>query len=163
MAQTIKLRRSAVQGSAPTTSQLALGELAINTYDGKLFLKKDVSGAQSIVEVGAGGSGDVVAANNNAFTGANTFTNTTGQTFRRAATQDGIIIQGRAGGTGSFDVSLTTATLSADRTLTLPNVTGTVITTGDTGTVTATMIAPETVLKSNYGQVLAVHYGAAMP
>lgn len=108
------------------------------------------------------GSGVSLSANN-AFTGANTFTNTTGQTFRQAATQDGIIIQGRAGGTGSFDVSLTTATLSADRTLTLPNVTGTVVTTGDTGTVTATMIAPGTVLKSNYGQVLAVQYGAAMP
>jgi hypothetical protein len=57
MAQTIKLRRSAVQGAVPTTAQLALGELAINTYDGKLFLKKDVSGVQSIVEVGAGGGG----------------------------------------------------------------------------------------------------------
>lgn len=167
MANTIRIRRSSVASAVPTTTQLALGELAINTNDGKLFLKKDVSGVQSIVEVGAGGggggSGDVVAANNNAFTGANTFTNTTGQTFRRAATQDGIIVLGRAGGTGSFDVSLTTATLSADRTLTLPNVTGTVVTTGDTGTVTATMIAPGTVLKSNYGQVLAVQYGAAMP
>jgi hypothetical protein len=162
MANTIRIRRSSVASAVPTTAQLALGELAVNTRDGKLFLKKD-NGTQSIVEVGAGGSGDVVAANNNVFTGANTFTNTTGQTFRRAATQDGIIVTGRAGGTGSFDVSLTTATLSADRTLALPNVTGTVVTTGDTGTVTATMIAPGTVLKSNYGQVLAVQYGAAMP
>ena len=36
---TIKIRRSAVAGRIPTTSDLALGELALNTYDGKIFLK----------------------------------------------------------------------------------------------------------------------------
>lgn len=56
MAQTIKLRRSATASAVPTTGQLALGELAINTWDGKLFLKKD-NGTQSIVEIGAGGGG----------------------------------------------------------------------------------------------------------
>jgi len=156
MAQTIKLRRSAVQGSAPTTAQLALGELAINTYDGKLFLKKSVSGVESIVELGAGGTGDVVAANNNAFTGANTFTNATGQTFRQAATQDGILLTGRAGGTGSFDVTLTPATLSADQTLTLPDVTGTVVTTGDTGSVTSTMIANDTIVNADINTAAAI-------
>lgn len=49
----IRIRRSAVQGAIPATSALALGELAINTYDGKLFLKKDVDGTESIVEVGS--------------------------------------------------------------------------------------------------------------
>lgn len=47
---TIKLRRSATSGNVPTTAQLALGELAINTYDGKLYLKKD-DGTASIVDV----------------------------------------------------------------------------------------------------------------
>ena len=56
MAQTIKLKRSGTSGAAPTTSQLALGEVAINTYDGKLYIKKD-DGTESIVEIGAGGSG----------------------------------------------------------------------------------------------------------
>lgn len=56
MANTIKIRRSATQGATPTTAQLALGELAINTYDGKLFLKKD-DGTESIVEVSGGGGG----------------------------------------------------------------------------------------------------------
>ncbi len=51
MAQTIKLRRSATADATPTTSQLALGELAINTNDGKLFIKKNVSGTESIVEI----------------------------------------------------------------------------------------------------------------
>lgn len=58
MAQTIKLRRSATASAVPTTGQLALGELAINTYDGKLFLKKD-NGTASIVEIGAGGGASV--------------------------------------------------------------------------------------------------------
>lgn len=56
MASTIKLRRSATSGAIPTTSQLALGELAMNTYDGKLFLKTDQSGTEAIVEVGGGGN-----------------------------------------------------------------------------------------------------------
>lgn len=57
MANTIKIRRSAVQGAIPTTSQLALGELALNTYDGKLFTKKSVGGSESIVELSAGTGG----------------------------------------------------------------------------------------------------------
>ena len=40
-----------------------------------------------------------------------------------------------------FETTLTVADPTADRTITLPNVTGTVITTGDTGTVTNTMLA----------------------
>ena len=56
MASTIKLRRSSTSGAIPTTSQLALGELAMNTFDGKLFLKTDQSGTEAIVEVGGGGN-----------------------------------------------------------------------------------------------------------
>ena len=62
MANTIKLRRSATSGSVPTTSQLALGELAMNTYDGKLFLKTDQSGTEAIVEVGSGGGSTITIA-----------------------------------------------------------------------------------------------------
>ena len=51
MAQTIKLKRSSTTGNVPTSSQLDLGELAINTTDGKIFIKKDVSGTESIVEI----------------------------------------------------------------------------------------------------------------
>ena len=41
MAQTIKLRRSSTEGKVPTAAQLALGELAINTYDGRIFFEKN--------------------------------------------------------------------------------------------------------------------------
>jgi len=40
----IKIKRSAVAGKIPTTTSLELGELAINTYDGKLFLQQDQGG-----------------------------------------------------------------------------------------------------------------------
>lgn len=53
--QLVKLRRSATSGSIPTAAQLALGELALNTYDGKVYMKKNVGGTESVVEVGAGG------------------------------------------------------------------------------------------------------------
>ena len=39
MAQTIKLKRSSTPNNVPTTGQLELGEVAINTYDGKIFYR----------------------------------------------------------------------------------------------------------------------------
>jgi len=53
MAQTVKIKRSAVAGKVPTTSDLELGELAVNTYDGKLYTKKD-DGTAAIVQLGPG-------------------------------------------------------------------------------------------------------------
>jgi len=44
----IILKRNLVSGNVPTTSSLALGELAVNTADGKLFLKKSSSLGESI-------------------------------------------------------------------------------------------------------------------
>ena len=43
MAQIIRLKRSTVAGSVPTTSDLSTGELAINVYDGKVFLRRSGS------------------------------------------------------------------------------------------------------------------------
>lgn len=51
MANTVVLKRSAVQGKTPTTGDLALGELALNTYDGNLFFKRNVSSTESVVRV----------------------------------------------------------------------------------------------------------------
>jgi hypothetical protein len=45
----------------------------------------------------------------------------------------------------AYETTLTVVDPTADRTITLPNVDGTVITTGDTGTVTATMLASDSV------------------
>ena len=48
MAQNIILKRSAVPGRVPDTGSINLGEVAINTYDGKLYFKK--SGSVQSVE-----------------------------------------------------------------------------------------------------------------
>lgn len=47
---TVQLKRSAVASKVPLTSDLALGELALNTYDGRMFFKKD-AGTPAIVTV----------------------------------------------------------------------------------------------------------------
>lgn len=51
MANTVVLKRSSVQGKTPTTGDLALGEMAVNTHDGNLFFKRSVSGTESVVRV----------------------------------------------------------------------------------------------------------------
>ena len=50
---TIKLRRSSVAGRIPTTAQLELGELAINTQDGKIYFKRydSVANTESIIDI----------------------------------------------------------------------------------------------------------------
>lgn len=51
MATRLLHKRSSTIGGAPSTSDIELGELAINTVDGYLFLKKDVGGTESIVRI----------------------------------------------------------------------------------------------------------------
>ena len=51
MSQIVKLRRSAVPGKVPTNAQLELGELSINTTDGKLYFAKSGSASTSIEEI----------------------------------------------------------------------------------------------------------------
>jgi len=59
-----------------------------------------------------------------------------------------VVIQGHASGSGDFTIAAPNS--DTDRTLTLPDVTGNVVTTGDTSTVTETMI------NGSLGKVLQV-------
>lgn len=52
MANTIKIRRSAVPGKVPLVGDLSLGELALNTYDGKLYAKRNQNGTEQVVALG---------------------------------------------------------------------------------------------------------------
>lgn len=95
------------------------------------------NGTSSFQTVAPGSSGNVLTSNgttwssaapavalasNNAFTGANTFYNATGQTFGTAtSSEDGIIISGRAGGSSSYRITVVPADLSGNRTITLPD------------------------------------------
>ena len=113
--------------TAPATSA------TITVVDGKTFTCSNTltfTGTDNIsVAFGAVTGTVAMLGTANAFTGANTFTHATGQTFRPTTVQDGIIIQGRAGGSSSYAATFTTAELSANRTITFPNETGTVVTT----------------------------------
>jgi len=51
MPNKIQLKRSSVAGKIPTVSDLALGELGINTADGAIYMKRD-TGTAEIVCVG---------------------------------------------------------------------------------------------------------------
>jgi len=56
MPNTVKLKRSATAGKVPLVGDLQLGELALNTTDGKLYTKTSVSGAESIVDLTSAGT-----------------------------------------------------------------------------------------------------------
>jgi microcystin-dependent protein len=56
----------------------------------------------------------------------------------------------------SFETTLSVTDPTADRTITLPNVSGTVITTGDTGSVTSTMILDGTILNADINTAAAI-------
>ena len=58
----------------------------------------------------------------------------------------------------AFETTLTVVDPTADNTITLPNVTGTVVTTGDTGTVTSTMIANGTIVNADINTSAGIAY-----
>lgn len=62
----------------------------------------------------------------NTFTAAQTFRAASAVRSEAASTQDAVVLAGRAGGTNSYAVTLTPATLSANRTVTLPDAATTV-------------------------------------
>ncbi len=61
---TIKLKRSNVADDEPTTAQLVSGELAMNTRDGKIFMRKYIDGTNgndTIIDI----VGDVAVSSHN--------------------------------------------------------------------------------------------------
>jgi len=56
----------------------------------------------------------------------------------------------------AFETTLTVVDPTADRTITLPDISGTVITTGDTGTVTSTMLLDGTILNADINASAAI-------
>jgi hypothetical protein len=52
----LKFRRSAVPGKEPDTASIDYGELALNTYDGYVYMKRSGSLGVDIVRVGSSGS-----------------------------------------------------------------------------------------------------------
>jgi hypothetical protein len=93
MTQTVQLKRSSVAGKVPATTDLALGEIAINTYDGKMFIKMD-NGTQSIVQIGTGGGGGSTNLGESSNSSVVTLTSSTGTgtyIFGANATSAGVL------------------------------------------------------------------------
>jgi hypothetical protein len=61
MAQNIILKRSAVPGRVPDTGSINLGEVAINTFDGKLYFKKSgsIESVETIITTNSITSGSI--------------------------------------------------------------------------------------------------------
>lgn len=51
--QILKLRRSSVPGKVPPTSSIDYGELALNTHDGKVYMKKSGSLGEEVIAIGS--------------------------------------------------------------------------------------------------------------
>ena len=116
MTTVLKPKRSEVAASVPTTGQLEVGELALNITDGKFYTKtsgnivKEVGGAgavtlQGVTNIGATTTNDIV------LNGAD------------------LVFEGNI--ENAFETTLTVAEPTTDRTITLPNQSGTVAMDGD--------------------------------
>jgi len=92
------------------------------TFDGTTLTSAAFSGPLN-------GTVGATTPNTGAFTSV-VSTSASGILTRTAATQDGVALVGRAGGTSSYEVTLTPTTLTADRTLTLPDISGTLLVDG---------------------------------
>jgi len=125
----IQLYRTATAAAAPTSGNLADGELAINTLDEKLYFKNS-AGTVKLLASTAGAAGDVVgpaSATNNALAA---FDGVTGKLIKMAAT-----ITPAQGGTGVANGSNNTLTFTGNFTLGLTLTGNTSVTMPTSGTV----------------------------
>ena len=69
MAQSIILKRSALPGKVPNTGSLNAGEIAVNTYDGKLFIKRsgNVDSIEGIVVTNSTTTGSITLTRTGSF------------------------------------------------------------------------------------------------
>lgn len=69
MAQRIILKRSALPGKVPDTGSLNVGEIAINTYDGKLFIRRsgNVDSIEGIVATNSTTTGSITLTRTGSF------------------------------------------------------------------------------------------------
>lgn len=123
--------------SADTTKRILRSELAIGLVGDLPYVPSGTISATTIpTAIAELDSETAKLAGAQTFTGAKTFR--VGNAIRSevAATQDAIVIAGRAGGTASYAVTLIPTTLAANRTVTLPD--GDVTMTAGTTAVLAT-------------------------
>ena len=117
MATVIKPKRSETALQIPSTGSLEVGELAMNVADGKFYTK---TSGNVVKEIGGAGA---VTLNSVTTAGAST---TTSILLDQGAN---LIFEGNLA--NAYETTLTVQEPTADRTITLPNNTGTVALDGD--------------------------------
>ena len=116
MSTVIKIKRSETPSQIPGSGALEAGELAMNVTDGKFYTKtsggvvKEIGGAGAVTLQAVTGSG-AVTTNDITLNGAD------------------LIFEGAV--ENAYETTLTVAEPTADRTITLPNQSGTVAMDGD--------------------------------
>jgi len=132
MSTVIKPKRSETALAIPSAGSLEAGEIAMNVTDGKFFTKttggvvKEVGGAASVTLDTVLSSGNIATRNIVLDQGSQ------------------LVFEGNLG--NAFETFLTVAEPTIDRTITLPNTSGTVITTGNLtvdGTTTGDVLVGE--------------------
>tara|TARA_Y100000022_G_C13153877_1_gene330788 strand:+ start:23 stop:403 length:381 start_codon:yes stop_codon:yes gene_type:complete len=116
MSTVIKLKSSEVAASVPSTSDLQVGEVALNIADGKFFTK---TSSNVVKEVGGAGSVTLQSVTN------------IGASTTRDITLDGanLIFEGNVA--NAFETTLSAEEPTTDNTVLLPNASGTLATAGD--------------------------------
>ena len=116
MSTVIKLKRSETPSQVPGAGSLEAGELAMNVTDGKFF--KKTSGG-TVKEIGGAGSVTLQDVTDNGAITTNDLTLNGGDLIFEGALEN------------AFETTLTVAEPTGDRTITLPNQSGTVAMDGD--------------------------------
>ena len=116
MSTVIKLKRSETPSQIPGSGSLEVGELAMNVTDGKFYTK--TSGG-TVKEVGGAGSVSLQDVTDNGAITTNDITLNGGDLVFEGALEN------------AFETTLTVAEPTVDRTITLPNQSGTVAMDGD--------------------------------
>jgi hypothetical protein len=142
-------------GSLHTLGTIEISSNTIRSTNTSLVTINDpltvvgVINASSIISAGTiAGTG--ISGTTGTFSGAVSGTTITGSSSLQGTelilTSGNIIFEGTTA--NDFETTLTVVDPTADRTITLPNISGTIITTGDTGTVSTTMLANDAVTEA---------------
>ena len=130
------------QATAPNVADFKNGTLWFNTTDQNLYLLYDDSSTRSWVLVNPLRDDRYVNRTGDSMTGDLLMNNA--DVVFEGSTDDG------------FETTLTVTDPTADNSIVLPDVSGNVVTTGDTGTVTSTMIADATIVDADVNSSAAI-------
>jgi hypothetical protein len=128
----------------------------VNTHD---VITKEIFDAKGDLLVGTGSNtGTKVTVGTNGYVLTADSSETNGVKWAAApavgAFETSIVFEGTTA--NDFETTLQVTDPTADRTITFPDLSGTVITTGDSGTVTSTMIANDTIVDADINSAAAI-------